>query len=43
MPDLETEKFQCTLCDSSALTVNGPCYAKTSPTLRVEKPVAARG
>jgi len=40
MPDLEVEKFQCTLCDSSSLTANGPCYAKTATTLRVEKPMS---
>lgn len=43
MPDLEVEKFECTLCDTNALTVNGPCYAKTNTPLRIEKPVPVRG
>jgi hypothetical protein len=43
MPDLEVEKFQCTLCDSDSLRVDGPCFAKPPGALRVEKPAAARG
>jgi hypothetical protein len=39
MPDLEVEKFQCTLCDTDALRTNGPCFAKVaSGPLRIEKP-----
>jgi hypothetical protein len=37
-PDIEAERYQCTLCDTNNLTVAGPCFAKTSARLAAEKP-----